>query len=241
MTVWNSVLQSVNTVLKRLEEQNCSDPFFRGHSNAKWTLKPGLGRNLDEDLEGRLYFQFISLAGHLIPAPASTWDIPFLMQHHGLPTRLLDWTESFSVALYFAVRGAKADAAIWILDPYKLNQQSMDSEAVQYLDSDFPIGYEKYFIDDRNEDFRRFPAPIVAVAGSPRITRMRSQRGVFTIHRELRKPLDALYPETLNKIVIPRKAFPGAKKFLQLAGINESTVFPDLDGIARYLKESEID
>src|SRR5215213_960691 len=135
MKTWSSTLKSVAKEIKRLRDVGCPDPFFRGHSNHKWELMPSLGRrkhNL-EVVESRLYEGFRTLGGHLLRQGCSTWEILFLMQHHALPTRLLDWSESFAVALFFALRHAKGPAAVWILNPYALNLQSMSYESVEYL------------------------------------------------------------------------------------------------------------
>ena len=167
MNAWNSVLSEVFTLIKQLREANCPDPFFRGHGDSKWPLLPGIARkNYNPFIEGRLYYRFVSLGGHLIPDGVSSWDNLFLMQHHGLPTRLLDWTENFAVALYFAVQECESEASIWILDPYELNRLSIGKNEIPYITSAFPEGYENYFLDDESKVFGKFPADVISVEGS---------------------------------------------------------------------------
>jgi hypothetical protein len=97
-------------------------PWFRGHGDARWELMPKLyrekppnrGRRIVED---ELRQDFMMRAPRLSnERPQNSWEWYFLMQHSGAPTRLLDWTESALIALYFAVRDKKddADAAVWV-------------------------------------------------------------------------------------------------------------------------------
>jgi hypothetical protein len=175
-----------------------------------------------------------------MPPGSTSWDVLFLMRHHGLPTRLLDWSESFTVALYFALHNATTRAAVWILNPYELNKMTVKSESVPNLNDEFPSGYDSYFINEDHEHFRKFPAPIIAVEGSRAIARMQWQRSVFTLHKNTKKPLEGLYPNAVKKIVIPREVIPAAREFLRIAGMNEFAAFPDLDGLARHLRETEL-
>ncbi len=241
MTAWDNVLKLVREELKRLCSNGVSDPFFRGHTDASWNLSCGAGRiGLSEATEGRLYFNFISWGGHLIEPGSSSRDILYLMQHHNIPTRLLDCTESFGVALYFALSNPNSDGVVWILDPYELNKRSQNYEHVEYLNIGFPEGYHSYFIEDRSPKYHQFPASVVAISGGKASTRMRSQRGVFTLHRDIEEPLEKLFPNVVSKIVIPIDAFQEAQYFLGLAGINEFSLFPDLDGLSRYLRTMEL-
>jgi hypothetical protein len=240
MSGWDEVLSNISAVLNNLNEKGCTDPFFRGHSESHWKLSPGMTRwNMESDDENRLYYGFVSLGGYLLQDNATTWDTLFMMQHHGLPTRLLDWSGNFAVALYFALKGCASEGAVWVLDPYDLNQRTIKVEEVAYLSNDFSDDYLNYFIEQRSKSFGRFPASVVAIGGSSYAARMRSQRGVFTLHNEIQQPLEDIFPEVVHKIVIPEDAIEGAKQFLRLAGVNEYTLFPDLDGLSRYLIDTE--
>lgn len=242
MNAWYKVQSEVADIMDQLAADGCLDPWFRGHGNSEWHLIPGLGRgSYNEVVEGRLYYNFLSLAGHLIPHDCSTWDRLVVMQHHGLPTRLLDWTQSFATSLYFAVEQIADEACVWILDPYELNKRFLDDDAIQHLGSSltFPQGYEAFFTDDTSDDFGRFPAAVVAVQSVARTPRVLSQRGAFTFHRDYETPLEELCPDLIHRVVIPRTVIQEAKSFLRLAGITEATLFPDLDGIARHLLKTE--
>lgn len=240
MDTWDAVLAAVLKCLDEYEEQGCPDPYFRGHSNASWKLLPEfIRRRLTYEEEDRLYARFCALGSHLFPPDFTSWDILFLMRHHGIPTRLLDWTESFAIALYFAVIPAESDCAVWILNPYRLNKRAIRCEDVYNLNTEFPDGYDRYFLK-RTRIRSAFCPGVLAVEGSSRVARMQSQRSAFTLHRDPNLEIDKRYPDALRRIVIPSGLLNEARRFLALAGVSEFDVFPDLDGLGRYLRISEL-
>lgn len=242
MKDFQEFLSQIQYEIERLSSLGCDDPFFRGHSNASWDLIPGIAREstYNKVTENRLYHKFISHGAHLFHKGVSSWEVLFMMQHYGLPTRLLDWTENFAVALWFALFNPSRKSTIWILDPYRLNEYSLGRSTIEYLDQDYPSGYESYFIDDHNTNYNKFPSSVIAVAGSARFSRIRDQRGVFTLHNALDKPLDVLFPEFVRRFDISSIAHSECRAFLRLSGITEFTLFSDLDGLSRYLKSTEL-
>ena len=104
MSEWDVVLNKVRGIVADLRRQECIDPFFRGQADSNWSLLPSLGRGKrgrrpSDVLENRLFHRFRSLGGQLLTDAEPNWSLLFLMRQHGLPTRLLDWTENFAVAL----------------------------------------------------------------------------------------------------------------------------------------------
>jgi hypothetical protein len=116
--------------------------WYRGHSDASWSLTPGYLRAGAVISESTLMTRFKQSAAMLTQiAPQSDFDWLFVMQHYGVPTRLLDWSESPLVALYFAVEGAThetaTDAALWCLKPSLLNRNAniVGGEEEDYIPS----------------------------------------------------------------------------------------------------------
>lgn len=251
MITWSEILTEVSNYIISLDKEGCPDPFFRGVSDSKFSLEPELAwsEKWDETMEDRLYWRFIELGAHLMPPGITDWDRLFLMRHHDLPTRLLDWTENFSVALYFALKGYKKEcedgAAVWILNPYDLNKASYETEKeekeakVYNLNYDFPEGYLNYFVNINQSENNKFPASILAIQGSSILARMQWQRSTFTLHRDLASPLEEKFPDVVKKFTIPCELIQEANSFLRLVGMNEFGAYPDLDGLARYIRESE--
>jgi hypothetical protein len=230
---WNEIL---NTVADSVGDGGAC--FFRGQEWEGWGLVPALGRlrrESEEELrarETRLFADFRIHAGNLLTDEDDAWRIAFLMQHHGLPTRLLDWSASFAIALHFALRRVgEADAVVWMLDAAKLNR-AVGCGAELLLHSELEGNYHDYFIARAKE----FPFPVVGLAPSRSSPRLQQQRGFFTLHRDLGRPLDETHPQVLRKVVIPAALFDDARAFLRLSGVNEFALFPDLDGLARHLR-----
>ena len=103
------------------------DIWYRGQSDYKWELKPGIFRYSEGSSELTLLTRFKQSASLLIDTtPKDDFDWMFLMQHYGVPTRLLDWSESPLTALYFAVSDInnETDSALWMLKPIELNKKA---------------------------------------------------------------------------------------------------------------------
>ncbi|HYH08010.1 MAG TPA: FRG domain-containing protein [Thermoanaerobaculia bacterium] len=218
--------------------------WYRGHADKSWPLKPGIYReqphlrvredSLRRDFENR---GAVYLEGAAHP-PRTEWDWYFHMQHYGLPTRLLDWTESSLVALYFAVRDRNrpeckvppdASAGIWILDPWFLNLTLLGKKAV--LNPERSAGQYLHKIGEAS----LIPPHPIAIRPRHTSRRISVQRGVFTLHGKEEKSLveyDQLRPY-LRMIEIPASAIELIRLQLVSAGVTEAVVFPELPGLCR--------
>jgi len=233
--IMSEFIEIIDEVQKAIDKQ--PGLLFRGHNKEDWKLLPSVGRvkytcfNKVEDFESSLYFDFVTRAGSLLNEGGDSWNVAFSMQHHGLPTRLLDWTEAFSTALYFALEGAKSNCAVWLLNPFQLNLNSFESERI-YSPSNLRGDYSEYFLVNE----KKLEGKVVAISPLRHHPRVFSQKSGFTLHEDLVNPLEILFPEAVKKITIPKNAQKDARRFLRLSLINEFTLFPDLDGLARELK-----
>lgn len=247
MSDWNKLLDDVQAHLDKLAASGCDMPFFRGHEDTKWHLLCGLSRLAYsdakvQDLENIIYYDFVSLGGGLLGKQADSWKVLFTMQHHGLPTRLLDWSTTFAAALYFALRRyvsfpdlsiITSLPCVWILDPFELNRIGQDYPAIMSPYTDFDTTYHEYLV----EESMSFGADVLAISPPQQMPRQSAQRSVFTLHADLSRPLNAIAAGATKKFEIPIDCIEPAIRFLKLAGINEFSVFPDLDGLARHLKK----
>jgi len=216
MSAWDEIYR---TVTRHLQEAGRNTLFFRGHSDASWKLLPGVARLPPEHpriLENRLIFEFLTRAGALLRDSTPSWSNVFAMQHHGMPTRLLDWTETFGVALFFALREGKGDAAVWILDPYDLNQLTRAKRTILDVTA-FAHSYYDYFISGEQQ----FDPPVVALSPPSDHPRILHQRGCFTLHKDISTPLEELYGDVVTKVLIPAAARDDARMFLRSVGISE--------------------
>ena len=238
MSSWPEFLRKAKAKIAALDAEGCDVPFFRGQPDSSWGLRPSLARHrlqnarVTENPEGDVYFDFVTQAGALLPEGGSPWSVAFMMQHYGLPTRLLDWSEAFSVALHFALKDAKAEVAVWILDPFQLNKVTINKEEL-INPTELGDNYKDYFI----ERTATLEGNVVALSPLRHNPRVFNQRAGFTLHDDLTQSLEDLHPKTLTKLTLGVEGFPEAIKFLELAGINEFSLFPDLEGLSRKLRK----
>lgn len=221
--------------------------WFRGHCRKSFTLLPSVARN-DRALEREQLlskrFKQNAYPFRLSP-PQDEWEWLFLMQHYGIPTRLLDWTESPLVALYFAVNDPndeshdEEDANIWVLLPEKYNYEIPRIQPLVAVD--IPC----FGVDSVLEDYRpdkialesmSSKLPIAAIAHR-RNERIMAQLGVFTImHRDM-TPLEELGDAHLANLRIPATSKSVLRKELAALRINRLSLFPELVSVAEVTKE----
>ena len=237
-------INDVGTLIEILRTHNTSfdeDVWYRGQSSFDWTLSPGLMRFNNPPSEGTLLTRFKQSAGMLINAtPKNNFDWLFLMQHYGVPTRLLDWTESPLVALYFAVENESdniTDAALWALKPTELNKIShISSTEKNFIPSFEDPLLVNYSVETISQNSRNMLVPVATIAtrNSPRI---QAQLGVFTIHHVDKRPLeDFCVKQELTKYKIPAASKSEIRKELNLLSINKFSLFPELSSIGEILK-----
>jgi hypothetical protein len=225
-------------------------PWFRGMASAKYNLLPGLYRSVrgqEEYADDEMRSEFRRRGLPLVAErpPRDDWEWYSLMQHYGAPTRLLDWTDSALMALYFAISSTRMNPealtamspVVWALNPWKLNKN---------LDFEGPITPEKFekFTDYMPELFSGKRPPQYPIALDPTFIaqRMLVQHSHFTLHGSDVRGLDDMIhdlklEDSLFQIVIrfDFEEIPYMRQRLAVLGITETTIFPDLNGLAREL------
>lgn len=221
--------------------------FFRGHGQSDWQLLPGIGR--PENIKFRpfeaLTFRRYEAKGYMKLGKISNWEILFSMQHHGLPTRLLDWTDSLNVALFFAVkhfenfnRTEKKNLSLWVLDAMRLSEIVIGRRKLIIPSENDSFGYD-CFLEMNGKTPADFPSDVIAMYPPKSNERLLVQGGMFTFHKKL-EPLENIFPDLLLKIEIDKTQVASVKRHLYFNGVKESHLFPDLDGLAREIRAEVI-
>jgi hypothetical protein len=219
--------------------------WFRGVADSSYGLEPSIFRkNVNPAIEKDLYNRFkVRSLPYLKNIPNdSYWEWLFHMQHYGVPTRLLDWSESALIGLAFAVifreeKHKELDAAIWCIDPIKLNRDYVKgfkpTEILPNITDPTVQGVQKYSDPEIPIDYP------CAVYGPQNNERIVAQKGVFTLFPfKDRFKIEEL--ETSNqflaKIIIKNSEIEKVKSQLITLGITETLVYPGLDYLADEIK-----
>ncbi len=223
----------VERVRKRLGiEQHAA--WYRGHSRESYRLLPGILRNPDGlRHEWNLFADFKGRAGDLVERGIDSWEVLARMQHHGMPTRLLDWTENLNTALYFSLSGGDPEPVIWILNPYDLNHRAVKKPVV-FDEVDRLLGFDYAASAKARQWPNDVPLAMKAPWRSPRIA---AQSGCFTCHGNNLGPVDELGGSALKRIVVPKSLVAAMRNDLKRCGVDDFRIFPDLDGLSRTLRK----
>lgn len=232
--------------------------IYRGMTNIEWSLRPSIGRYVDwymdqgfgeEDAKDKVQLDESNVmkifrkesAAHLGYLPNDGWEVWSIAQHHGVPTRLLDWTYSPLVALFFAVENGEhqGDSVV-----YAIFGQGTDISILEETD-DWIVGHPL-----STQGFRTYEP-------SHDTGRVRAQSACFTVQEDPTVPLDdhkpfgrmsleddvgPLIDRPLNqstgfwRIRIRGYARQQMRAMLFKYGITRKLLFPELDGMADWLK-----
>lgn len=229
-----------------LRENSGGLVWFRGQDRSEWGLIPSIARpggNLEAELTTIKRFKQSAVA-YLAHRPQSgaqgDWEWIFLMQHHRAPTRLLDWSESPLVALFFAIQNPAHDdttAAIWCLDPIALNKVAGHNRTFAFDILAFGIDpqLDDYLPDRVNEKVSKLN-PVAAI-GPRNSARMVAQAGTFTVIHAEAMPIETIDEgRAVWRYIIPSEAKSGLREELKILGISNHSLFPDLDRVADLVK-----
>lgn len=229
--------------IERISQANNSI-WFRGNSNHNYTLSPSIFRsNYEPKFEQSFQTKFKSRAlPYLTNRPVENyWEWLFIMQHHGVPTRLLDWSSSALVALGFAIifreDNNDADAAIWCLNPIVLNENTRVVLTPEDKIPDISVNVNAQ-ASFKIDAAARADYPI-AITGPLNNKRIAAQKGTFTLFPNTEKfnLEDKDNAHTfLTKIIIPNDNIEAFKNQLYYLGMTESTIYPDLNNLALEIK-----
>lgn len=278
-TVESYVSRMMNIIKKLVASDEVCSVWFRGENNINLTtpLIPKLYRaygdpdskeayNYAKNLENNIKSEFAIRSLPYLQKnniEANQWNNYFLMQHYGLETRLLDWTESALNALFFAIEDlSENDSKVWILNPHKLNQYTTEkihpeSKGLESLINPSIKDASKLFNEkmefDLNElariyldlDFDNYRKDKIdefyplAILPSILDERMEVQSSCFTIFGNKINGLKSIKNQVnfLESITISGTDKRSIRKELRYLGISQKSIYPDLQGLSKSISD----
>lgn len=249
-----------------------SKSWFRGHPEKYGNLTPKIFRkdylqniSVNYETELEVIEEFKRIAPSLAKNTPNQDDLSswlFLMQHHGTPTRLLDWTENALVALYFAVENFSdgKDGELWAMYPQRLNEAgyqcayiaTKSDKILQYLAEEPYLAIPPATGNERKQDelakkyeLDKIPQYPLALYPTMSFPRMVNQLSTFTIHpipHQGKNTISDLLTDKkyLVRYIIPQDCKLNLISDLMSLGISRRTLFPDLDGLSKTIDKKLI-
>lgn len=227
-----------NEIENARAELNCSKTgaFYRGHSENSHKLVPSLLRSdYSFQKEHNLYLDCFARARGLMSESNNSWEFLSIMQHYGIPTRLLDWSESLATAIFFALTEPYTKPQIWITNAFNFNQRNKITEIPKIITvgKDALDDYEKCFI--KNEKKWQFDKPVFMQIPWTN-QRIINQKGFFTFHSN-ETPIEENCKRYVRCVPINEDVIPSLIKFLDYSGVGADSVFADLESFGKYIKK----
>ena len=236
-------LESWEAFLKLVTSPPYSHWAFRGERDERWPLYSSISRYLQNFgvapqawplQEERIVRIFKRKAHQFLDKPPDTED-DFqwlaLMQHHGAPTRLIDFTWSPYVAAFFALERTLADGVVWAMNPARIDSSRNPKPA--RMDPRPPGNFQRFYMQAHH----RF-----IWMGEPHTMNRRliAQSGTFAVPGVLDLPIEEILSDAdqeniLAKIVLRNPVREVGMRELYRMNITFATLFPDLDGLAKSM------
>lgn len=216
----DSIISNIEDFHKLIKNHWDNHYVYRGESSTNYELRPSYGRDKINNLKNcenteREYFEDFKRAAipFIEQSHKNDWDWISVAQHHGLHTRLLDWSKNPLVALFFAINDIKReDAVLYIFDTADLNEVDFKTD---------PFSIKSDLIFYPNHLSRRIVA----------------QKGLFTIHSN---PENIFTVPSLERIIIKKECHVDMLLTLESYDVNTFSLFPDLNGLAKQLTFNHI-
>lgn len=247
MAGWLDILDALYEGSWNASLQRFRSPYaFRGHSRTDYDLSSALlrlaaGRPDVGRLEQALLRNFRKYGHKEGSHAASLWNWLALAQHHGLPTRLLDWTYSPLIALHFATADLDADGVVWCVNFVEANTrlpEPLRQILIDEASDTFTVEMLEAFGDLRGFD-ALCGRPFVVFMEPPAVDdRILHQLALFSLMSSPSARLDEWlgeHPELCRKVIVPAALKREIRDKLDQANVNERVLFPGLDGLSRWL------
>lgn len=221
---------------------------YRGMKNIHWPLVPSIGqywplaqrRGLSKADFRRVESDIMRIfrkesARYLDYVPKDGWEVWSIAQHHGLPTRFMDWTYNSLVALFFAVEQPfDEDSVVYALDIPTAEISIFEEESGADVLREIPDSVREIVSPNTVALYPLGVREIRTYEPSHRTHRVNAQSGIFTVQPD---PTEPLWHPSLQRIRIANSARQQIKGVLFDYGITRKLLFPGLDGIADWLKQ----